>query len=540
MDRLGAVAGEQSKVMHLARGSRLDDEARARAQSFPDEVLVHGGRGEQRRHRHQHRRHLAVRDDQDVVAEMDGVLGLRAKRRKRGLHPVRSPCRRIADVEFVRAERRTGEQRDVPDLFHGVAGEDRLRRFQSHRQVGRIRRDVDREQVRPRSDERDERHHEFLADRVDRRVRHLREQLLEVVVEHLRPVRQHGQRRVVAHRADRFLAGLRHRREYDLEVLLRVAERLLAVEQRHIGVQRRRRFRQIFERDPRGLDPRAIGLRRGERAFELRVIDDAPLLRIHEQHLPRLQSPFLDDLPLGDVEHAHFGGHHHAIVVGDDEARRPQAVAVECGTDLTTVGERHRGRAVPRLHQRGMVFVERTAVLVHQRVACPRFRNHQHHRVGQRIPAHDQELEAVVERSRVGLPVVDERPDLVQILAQHRARDSLLAGADPVDVAAQRVDFAVVADESERVREVPRRKRVGREALVHHRQCRHHALVLEVEEILADLVREQHPLVDECARRHRRHVELLAVAQLQRLDRVARLLADDVELALQRVLVHFR
>ena len=42
------------------------------------------------------------------------------------------------------------------------------------------------------------------------------------------------------------------------------------------------------------------------------------------------------------------------------------------------------------------------------------------------------------------------------------------------------------------------------------------------------------------ARRHRRHVELLAVPQLQRLDRVAGLLADDVELALERVLVHRR
>ena len=88
------------------------------------------------------------------------------------------------------------------------------------------------------------------------------------------------------------------------------------------------------------------------------------------------------------------------------------------------------------------------------------------------------------------------------------------------------------------MREVPRRERVGREALVHHRQRDDHGLVLQVAVVLADLVREQHALVDERARRHRRHVELLAVAELQRLDRVARLLADDVELALERVLVH--
>ena len=48
-------------------------------------------------------------------------------------------------------------------------------------------------------------------------------------------------------------------------------------------------------------------------------------------------------------------------------------------------------------------------------------------------------------------------------------------------------------------------------------------------------MREQHPLVDDRARRQRRHVELLAVAQVERLDRVAGPLADHVELALQRV-----
>ncbi len=185
-----------------------------------------------------------------------------------------------------------------------------------------------------------------------------------------------------------------------------------------------------------------------------------------------------------------------------------------------------------------MVLVESAPVLVHQRIAGPRLGDHQHHRVRERIAAHQQQLERIVERRRIGLTVVDERPDLVEVLAEHRARDRLLPRANPVDVPAQRVDLAVVAHEPERVREVPRRERVRREALVNHRERRHHALVGEIDEILADLVREQHPLVDERSRRHRGNVELLAVAKLERLDRVAGFLADDVELALERVLVH--
>ena len=78
----------------------------------------------------------------------------------------------------------------------------------------------------------------LLADAVDRRVGDLREELLEVVVEQPRLVRQHGERRVVAHRAHGLDAVACHRREHDALVLERVAERDLALQQR-VGVRRR-------------------------------------------------------------------------------------------------------------------------------------------------------------------------------------------------------------------------------------------------------------------------------------------------------------
>ena len=220
--------------MDLARRAGLDHEAGAGAQALADQVLVHRRGREQRGDRQQLGRHLAVGHDQDVVAQVNGVLGRRRQRRERRLHAVRAPRRRIADVELEGLERTAREERDVADLLHRAVRQDRLLRLEPHRQVGGVRRDIDGEQVRPRPDERDERHHELFADRIDRRIRHLREQLLEVAVEHFRPSGQHRQRGVVAHRPGRFLAGTRHRREDDPEILLRVAERLLAVEQRHL------------------------------------------------------------------------------------------------------------------------------------------------------------------------------------------------------------------------------------------------------------------------------------------------------------------
>ena len=99
------------------------------------------------------------------------------------------------------------------------------------------------QEVRPRSDHRDQRHDKLFADRVDRRVGDLRKILLEIVIEQLWVVRQRGNRRVGAHRAYRIVRVARHRLEEELDVLLRVAESLLLLEMRRrvVGQGRHRR-----------------------------------------------------------------------------------------------------------------------------------------------------------------------------------------------------------------------------------------------------------------------------------------------------------
>ena len=112
------------------------------------------------------------------------------------------------------------------------------------------------------------------------------------------------------------------------------------------------------------------------------------------------------------------------VVVGDDVARRPQPVAVQRGADLAAVGEGDRGRAVPRLHQRGVVFVERLALGIHQRIAGPGFRDQHHHRMRQRVAAGHQDLQRVVDAGGVGLAVRNERPHLVEVRADQRRTPS--------------------------------------------------------------------------------------------------------------------
>ena len=204
---------------------------------------------------------------------------------------------------------------------------------------------------------------------------------------------------------------------------------MLTIEQRHVKLCRRARpspFREpvlnvdAVELDSNALDPLLIWLTRRELLLKLSVIDDAALLGVDQKHLARLQTPLLDDTAFGNRQHADLGRHHDHVVIGDDVARGAQAVAIERRADANPVGKRYCSRPIPRLHHCGVVLVERAPRLVHQRVLLPRFRNHHHHRVRDRIPAHDQQLERIVETRGIGLAFVNQRKELCKIPAQHR------------------------------------------------------------------------------------------------------------------------
>ena len=77
---------------------------------------------------------------------------------------------------------------------------------------------------------------------------------------------------------------------------------------------------------------------------------------------------------------------------------------------------------------------------------------------------------------------------------------------------------------------------VGRKTLVHQAQCGNAARVLQVFEIGAHLVSQQQAFVNHRANGHAGNVVFLAVLKVQVLDGRAGGFADDIELALQRVL----
>ena len=383
------------------------------------------------------------------------------------------------------------------------------------------------EQVRLGADGRADRGDHFFADGVERRVRDLGEQLLEVVEQQPRPLGQHGERRVGAHRPERLHTVQRHRRDEDLQLLVGVAEHLLAAQHAVVAEHDVLPAGQVAQVDDSSFQPLPVRELRGEGRLDLVVADHAALARVDEEHLAGLQTALGDHSRRLDVDHAHLGGHHDQVVVGDPVATRPQAVAVEHRADHFPVGEGDARRTVPGLHHRGVEPVEVALLLRHRGVVLPRLRDHHQHGVMDGVAAEVQQLEHLVEPRRVGGA---RRADRVAVLepGEQVAGEHRFAGAHPVLVALDGVDLAVVGDEPVRVRERPRRERVRREPGVDDEQCGLDAIVGQIAEEGAQLRRREHPLVDDRAGRQRREVGVEFLRQL-----ATQALARHVRLAIE-------
>ena len=512
---------------HLAGLARLDDHPHPAPGVIPDQVVVNGGGGEQRGNGGVVGVDVPVGEDQHRVPLADLLRGQPAD-------PLQPLLQRLHPAVGVEGGGDGGGRElalgDVADRLQVGVAQDRGGYLQPLGLGGPLL-----QQVAPRPEAGRQGHDQLLADRVDGRVGHLGEELLEVREKVDRALAENRQRGVVSHRADRLLAIAGHRGEDELQLLLGIAEGAVPDQEgAGVGIGRLGDRIQLVETDGSLADPLPVGVAPAEHALDGVVVQDLAGLGVDQEQPARLQPPLLADALLGDRQHPGLGGHHHPTVLGDQPAGRAEAVAVEGGADQAAVGEGDGGGAVPGLDERGVELVEGVPLLVHERVPVPGLGDHHHDRVLDRATGHGQQLERVVELARVRPQLVDHRAELADVGAVVRAAELRLAGPHPVDVAAQRVDLAVVRAEAEGLGQVPPGQDVGGEAGVDHGEPGDGHRVAEVRVEGGELVGGEHPLVDERAAAEARNVEAVAGQP----DRVTAPLDDppeDVEAALQGV-----
>ena len=384
--------------------------------------MVHAAGGEQGADRDAPRARRAVREHEQAVSVVDGSRGLGLQARQRLAQPRLTGASRERDVQGPRPPPTGVDPRQRGDL---LVREDGVRHAQP---VGVLLGHL--QQVGLGPDVALQRHDHFFADRVDGGIGDLGEALLEVVVEHARLVREHRERRVVAHGAQRIAALAHQVEEHELHGLGGVAERLHALEQR-VLVQSGNLFRsrpvELVQVQALAREPLAVGAPARPVGLDLVVRHHPTALEVDEEQSSRPQPALLDHAFGGDRQHPDLGGHDAAVVVGDVVAARAQPVAVQHRSDAGAVGEGDGRRTVPRLHQAGVVLVEGALVGGHVAAVLPRLRDHHHDRRGERAPGHEQELEHVVEVARVGAVRLHHREELREVVAEELGAHHALA-----------------------------------------------------------------------------------------------------------------
>ena len=184
VDRRGAEADERGHVVDLACITGFDDQAGAPTGLLPDQVMVDRRRQQQRRDRRE--RLVGPRSDRitrrapsAIAADTwPHIVGSAARKARAALR------NRVQAVDVHRREARALTV-DLDQSAQVVVVQDRAGQ---HDLAGRLRRRV--QQVALAADALTEAGDDLLADGVQRRVGHLREQLLEVVEQQSRASRE--------------------------------------------------------------------------------------------------------------------------------------------------------------------------------------------------------------------------------------------------------------------------------------------------------------------------------------------------------------
>ena len=209
--------------MHFACVSALNHQTDLGALFRAHQVMMNRRRQEQRRNRSVNRVGVAVGEHDHTGTLIDRFRDLGKDLVERTLQRRPATSDSVETLDDVRLKTREfAVVVGVDDFGQLVVVDDRERKRELSTAFW-----TGVEHVRLRPDRRRHRRHHFFTDRIERRVRDLGEQLLEVIEQQPRPLRQHSDRRVGSHRAERLISTLRHRCHDDLEFLVCVPKHLL-------------------------------------------------------------------------------------------------------------------------------------------------------------------------------------------------------------------------------------------------------------------------------------------------------------------------
>ena len=150
---------------------------------------------------------------------------------------------------------------------------------------------------------------------------------------------------------------------------------------------------------------------------------------------------------------------------------------------------------------------------------------------------HQEKFHRIIQARRIALFLIDNGVEFFEVIAKQVGRQAPLTRPHPIDVAAQRIDFAVVHDIAIGMRQRPRGEGIRTEAGMNEPQGRDHAGISQVREKASKLLRQQHAFIDDGVGRQAAHIDSPSFHQRGLANRPGNTLPDDVQLPFKLGLV---
>ena len=150
---------------------------------------------------------------------------------------------------------------------------------------------------------------------------------------------------------------------------------------------------------------------------------------------------------------------------------------------------------------------------------------------------HHEKFHRIIQTRRIALFLIDNGVEFFEIIAKQVGRQAPLTRPHPIDVPAQRIDFAVVHDVPIGVCQRPRGEGIRAETGMNEPQGRDHAGISQVREKASELLRQQHAFIDDGVGRQTTDIDSTAFHQRGLANRPGNTFPDDVQLPFKLGLV---
>ena len=178
IDRAAAVANQEREMMHFARLAGFENETDARARALADHMMMEARCGEHRRDRGAILIDPAIGKDDYIHAIGDGAIGGGEEIVERAIQRTGRVKPSVSLKENRQSDRFKAGALNMPEFLQFLISEDRVLQLDH---AATLRRWFN--QIAFGADHRVRGRDDFLADRVNRRVRDLREELLEIIID---------------------------------------------------------------------------------------------------------------------------------------------------------------------------------------------------------------------------------------------------------------------------------------------------------------------------------------------------------------------